>query len=58
MNKFTVTQIDGEIIATYDDGGHPIVMRQKATGDFIFDCACLVDTLSVKVYKNKEKEGN
>ena len=56
MNKFTVTQIDGEIIATYDDGGKPIVLKQKATGDFIFDCACVVDTLSLKLYKLNQKE--
>ena len=58
MNKFTVTELDDEIIATYDDGGRPIVMRQKATGDFIFDCACLVDSLSVKIFNNNKKEGN
>ena len=56
MNKFTVTQIDGEVIATYDDGGKPIVIRQKATGDFIFDCACLVDTISLRLYKLNKKE--
>lgn len=56
MNKFTVTQIDGEVIATYDDGEKPIVIRQKATGDFIFDCACLVDTISLRLYKLNKKE--
>ena len=56
MNKFTVMQIDDEIVATYDDGGKPIIMRQKATGDFIFDCACVVDTLSLKLYQLNKKE--
>lgn len=56
MNKFTVMQIDDEIVATYDDGGKPIILRQKATGDFIFDCACVVDTLSLKLYQLNKKE--
>lgn len=56
MFKFTVTQIDEELFATYDNGEKPIIIRRMATGDFIFDCACIIDELSKIIY-NKEKEG-
>ena len=57
MNHFTVTQIGDELIATYSDGEHMLVERQKPTDDFLFDCACLLDSLAVRISKNEKKEG-
>ena len=57
MNHFTVTHLGDELMATYSDGEHIIVEKQKPTDDFILDCACLLDTIAVKLSKNNEKEG-
>ena len=56
MNHFTVSRIGDEIIGTYDDGTHRLVVKQKPTDDFLFDCACIVDNLSVKISKLDKKE--
>ena len=56
MKHFTVTIIGDEIIGTYDDGTHRFVIRQKPTNDFVFDCACIIDTISVKLSKINKKE--
>lgn len=49
MANFNVTRIGDEIIGTFDDGEHRLVLRQSATNDFIFDCACIMDNLSRKI---------
>ncbi len=56
MGHFTVSRIGDEIIGTYDDGEHKLFLRQRATNDFLFDCACIVDNLSVKISKLDKKE--
>ena len=57
MNHFTVTLLGDEIIATYNDGKHKLVVKQKPTDDFTFDCACVIDTVAVKLSKLDKKEG-
>lgn len=56
MNHFTVTLLGDEIIGTYDDGEHRLVHRQKPTDDFLFDCACILDTIALKIYQLEKKE--
>jgi hypothetical protein len=56
MNHFSVSRIGDEIIGTFDDGDHRLAVKQKPTDDFLFDCACIVDTLSVKISKLDKKE--
>lgn len=56
MKHFTVTIIGDEIVATYDDGANRLVIRQKPTDDFVFDCACIIDTISLKLSKLNKKE--
>ena len=51
MTHFTVSRIGDELIATYDDGKRMLVVKQKPTDDFAFDCACLIDTIAVKLLK-------
>ncbi len=59
MNHFSVSAIGDELYGTYDDGKHRLVVRQKATDDFVFDCACIIDTISVKITKlEKDKKEN
>jgi hypothetical protein len=58
MNHFSVSLIANEIIATYDDGTHKLVVRQKPTDDFLFDCACIVDTISLRLSKLNDKKEN
>ncbi len=53
MGHFTVSRIGDEIIGTYDDGEHKFFLRQRATNDFIFDCACIMDNLSRKLEGQK-----
>ena len=48
MANFNVTRLGDEIIGTFDDGSQRLVLKQKATNDFIFDCACIIDNLSRK----------
>lgn len=58
MNHFTVTLLSDELIGTYDDGEHRLVLRQKPTDDFLFDCACILDSISLKLHlleKNKKE---
>jgi hypothetical protein len=57
MNHFTVTHLGNELIATYDDGMHRLVVKQKPTNDFTFDCACVIDTIALKLSKLEKKEG-
>ena len=57
MNHFTVALIGDELFATYNDGTHKLVVRQKPTNDFTFDCACLIDTIAVKLSILDKKEG-
>ena len=49
MANFNVTRLGDEIIGTYDDGTQKLVLKQKASNDFIFDCACIMDNLSRKI---------
>ena len=56
MTHFTVTRLGDELIATYDDGKHRLVVKQNPTDDFTFDCACIIDTVAVKLSKFDEKE--
>ena len=55
MNNFCVSQLGEDIYGTYCDGELRLVVTQKATGDFVFDCACVIDTLSVRL-ENMKKE--
>lgn len=56
MNQFTVTLLGDELIGTFDDGTHRLVVRQKPTDDFLFDCACMIDSISVKITNLNKKE--
>lgn len=56
MANFNITRLGDEIVGTFDDGEHRLVLRQRATilrqratNDFIFDCACIMDNLSRKI---------
>jgi hypothetical protein len=55
MNHFSVTQFGNEIIATYSDDNVKLVIKHPTTGEFHFDCACIVEELYDKVEKEKEK---
>lgn len=50
MNYFSVSHLGDEIIGTWDDGEHRLVLRQKPTDDFLFDCACILDSISLKLH--------
>ena len=56
MNHCSISCIGEEIYATYDDGKHKIVIRQRPTEDFIFDCACALDTIAIKIAEIDKKE--
>lgn len=56
MNHFTVSLLGDEIVGTYDDGEHRLVLRQKPTDDFLFDCACILDNVAVKIDQLNKKE--
>ena len=56
MNHFSVTQFGDEIIATYSDDNVKLVIKHPTTGEFHFDCACIVEELYDKVEKEKEKK--
>lgn len=49
MANFTVSRIGDEIVGTYDDGTQKLVLKQKASNDFMFDCAFIMDNLSRKI---------
>ena len=55
MNNFTVSQIGDEILGTFDDGEHKLLVKQKATSDFLFDCACVIDSLGIKFHQLQKK---
>jgi hypothetical protein len=56
MNHFTVTHLVDQIMGTYDDGKHRLVLKRVPTDDFLFDCACIIDTISVKLAQIMKKE--
>ena len=58
MNHFSVSHLGDEIIATYDDGVHRLVVKQKPSNDFVFDCACIIDTIALRLSKINDKKEN
>ena len=56
MNSFTVKRIDNMLEGIYDDGELRLTVTQPATDDFLFDCACLFDTVGTKVEKIKKAQ--
>ena len=55
MNRITITQFEDEIVATYDGDGLIIAIKDKPTGDFLYDSASLLLKMEEKI---KEKKGN
>lgn len=56
MSHLTITNLGDELIGTYDDGKYRFIVKQKPTNDFLFDCACLIDTISLKISLKEEEE--
>ena len=54
MNKLTIVQFNGELVATYDDDDVRLIVRCEPTDDFLYDCANLILKFEEKL---KEKKG-
>ena len=57
MNRLTITQFEDEIVATYDGDGLIIAVKDKPTGDFLYDSANMLFKIEEKIKTHKEKEG-
>ena len=49
MKHLTFSVIGDDLYCTYDDGEVRLVRKRPVTDDFIFDCALIIDGLSVEV---------
>ena len=56
MSHLTITNLGDEIVGTYNDGKYKFVVTQKISDDFLFDCACIIDTISLKISLKEEEE--
>ena len=54
MKKFTVTQFEDEIVATYDADGAAVAIKTAPTGDFLLDVADMILRIEEKI-KEMEK---
>ena len=56
MSHLTITNLGNEIVGTYNDGKYKFVVTQKISDNFLFDCACIIDSISMKIYEFDKKE--
>lgn len=57
MNRLTITQFEDEIVATYDGDGLILAIKDKSTGDFLYDSANMLFRIEQKINEQKKKEG-
>jgi hypothetical protein len=54
MNRLTITQFEDEIVATYDGDGLILAIKDKPTGDFLYDSANILFRIEEKIKEKKE----
>lgn len=57
MHRLTITQFEDEIVATYDGDGLILAIKDKPTGDFLYDSANMLFKIEEKINEQKKKEG-
>jgi hypothetical protein len=54
MHRLTITQFEDEIVATYDGDGLILALKEKPTGDFLYDSANMLFRIEEKIKEKKE----